>query len=47
MNRLELIKRMLPGLLPILIFILADEIWGTTVGIYVAVAVGIKHGMEG
>jgi intracellular septation protein A/ADP-ribose pyrophosphatase YjhB (NUDIX family) len=32
---------MLPGLLPILIFILADEIWGTTVGIYVAVAVGI------
>ena len=41
MNKLELLKRMLPGLLPILIFILADEIWGTTVGIYVAVAVGI------
>jgi intracellular septation protein A/ADP-ribose pyrophosphatase YjhB (NUDIX family) len=32
---------MLPGLLPIFIFIIADEIWGTTIGIYVAVAVGI------
>jgi intracellular septation protein A/ADP-ribose pyrophosphatase YjhB (NUDIX family) len=41
MNKLDLIKRMLPGLLPILIFIIADEIWGTTIGIYVAVAVGI------
>jgi len=41
MNKLELIKRMLPGLLPILIFIIADEIWGTDVGIYVAVAVGV------
>jgi intracellular septation protein A/ADP-ribose pyrophosphatase YjhB (NUDIX family) len=41
MNKLELLKRMLPGLLPILIFIIADEIWGTTIGIYVAVAVGI------
>ena len=41
MNKLDLLKRMLPGLLPILIFIIADEIWGTRVGIYVAVAVGI------
>ena len=41
MNKLDLLKRMLPGLLPILIFIIADEIWGTTIGIYVAVAVGI------
>ncbi len=41
MNKLELLKRMLPGLLPILIFIIADEIWGTTIGIYVAVAVGV------
>ena len=41
MNKLDLLKRMLPGLLPILIFILADELWGTTIGIYVAVAVGI------
>lgn len=41
MNKLALLKQMLPGLLPILIFILADEIWGTTIGIIVAVAVGI------
>ena len=41
MNKYELLKRMLPGLLPILIFIIADEIWGTTIGIYVAVGIGI------
>jgi len=41
MNKLELLKRMLPGMLPILIFIIADEIWGTTIGIYIAVTVGI------
>ncbi len=32
---------MLPGLLPILIFIIADELWGTNIGIYIAVAVGV------
>ncbi len=41
MNKYELLKRMLPGLLPIFIFIIADEIWGTTIGIYVAVGIGI------
>ena len=33
---LSLLKKMLPGLVPLLIFILADEIWGTMVGLYVA-----------
>ncbi len=32
---------MLPGLLPILIFIIADEIWGTQIGLIVAVVLGI------
>ncbi|MCK5856549.1 MAG: NUDIX domain-containing protein [Bacteroidales bacterium] len=41
MDKLSLLKKMLPGLLPILIFIIADEIWGTTIGIYTAVGVGI------
>ncbi len=32
---------MLPGLLPILIFIVADEIWGTQIGLIVAVILGV------
>ena len=34
---------MLPGLVPLLIFILADEIWGTMVGLYVALGFGIAE----
>ncbi len=41
MDKKTLLKQMLPGLIPILVFILADEIWGTTIGIYVAVGIGI------
>jgi len=41
MNKIALLKQMLPGLLPILIFIIADELWGTNIGIYIAVAVGV------
>jgi isopentenyldiphosphate isomerase/intracellular septation protein A len=37
---LSLLKKLLPGLLPLFIFILADEIWGTEVGLYVALAFG-------
>jgi isopentenyldiphosphate isomerase/intracellular septation protein A len=40
---LSLLKKMLPGLIPLLIFILADEIWGTMVGLYVALGVGIAE----
>ena len=38
---LSLLKKLLPGLLPLFIFILADEIWGTQVGLYVALGFGI------
>lgn len=38
---LVLLKKLLPGLLPIIIFILADEIWGTKVGLVVAVISGV------
>jgi isopentenyldiphosphate isomerase/intracellular septation protein A len=38
---LSLFKKLLPGLIPLLIFIIADEIWGTRVGLYVALATGI------
>jgi isopentenyldiphosphate isomerase/intracellular septation protein A len=38
---LSFLKKLLPGLLPLFIFILADEIWGTKVGLYVALVFGI------
>ncbi len=41
MNQLGLLKKILPGLLPIFIFILADEIWGTEIGLIVAVIIGV------
>lgn len=40
MNRLELLKKMLPGFIPLFVFVAADAIWGTKIGLYVAVAVG-------
>ena len=38
---LSLLKKLLPGLIPLFVFILADEIWGTTVGLYVALGFGV------
>lgn len=37
----SLLKQILPGLLPLFIFVIADEIWGTMVGLYVAVGFGV------
>ena len=37
----SLFRKLLPGLIPLFIFILADEIWGTRVGLYVALATGV------
>jgi isopentenyldiphosphate isomerase/intracellular septation protein A len=39
----SLLKKMLPGLIPLFIFILADEIWGTTTGLYVALGFGVAE----
>jgi len=41
MNRTELLKKLLPGFIPLFVFIVADEIWGTKIGLFVAVGVGI------
>jgi isopentenyldiphosphate isomerase/intracellular septation protein A len=41
MKKIEILKIILPGLLPLLVFILAYEIWGTTIGLYVAIGVGL------
>ena len=40
---LSLFKKLLPGLVPLFIFILADEIWGMSVGLYVALATGLAE----
>jgi isopentenyldiphosphate isomerase/intracellular septation protein A len=40
MNRNQLIKILLPGLLPLIVFILVDEFYGMTAGLMVAVAFG-------
>ena len=36
-----MIKKLIPGLIPLLVFILADEFWGMKVGLVVAVSIGI------
>lgn len=36
-----MIKKLIPGLVPLLVFILADEIWGMKVGLVVAVSIGL------
>ncbi len=41
MKQKNLMWQMLPGFIPLFIYILADEIWGTKIGLIVAVVVGI------
>lgn len=41
MSGINLFKKLLPGLLPLFVFIAADEIWGTEVGLITAVSFGI------
>jgi len=36
-----LLKQTAPGILPLFIFIIADEIWGTEIGLYVAICFGM------
>lgn len=40
-NQLSLFKKLLPGLLPIFVFILVDEFWSTEAGLIVAVVFGV------
>lgn len=37
----KLLKQLLPGFIPLLIFIIADELWGTKIGLLVAIVFGI------
>ncbi len=43
MNRTQLLKKLLPGFIPLFVFIAADEIWGTKIGLFVAVGVGVAE----
>lgn len=41
MDKFAILKSLAPGFLPLLIFIAADAVWGTTIGLIVAIAAGI------
>lgn len=41
MNRIDLLKKLLPGFIPLFVFIAADEIWGTKIGLFIAIGTGI------
>lgn len=43
MDKTQLLKKLLPGFIPLFVFIAADEIWGTKIGLFVAVGVGIAE----
>lgn len=41
MNRTELLKKLLPGFIPLFVFIAIDEIWGTRAGLIAALVIGV------
>jgi isopentenyldiphosphate isomerase/intracellular septation protein A len=41
LNRLQLLKTLAPGFLPLIVFIAADSLWGSRVGLAVAILSGI------
>lgn len=41
MNKIELLKKLLPGFLPLIVFIIVDSVWGTEAGIAFAVIFGL------
>ncbi|MEA3497036.1 MAG: septation protein IspZ [Bacteroidota bacterium] len=41
MNKKELLKKILPGILPLFVFIIADELWDTRIAVVLAVIFGI------
>ncbi len=41
MNRLQLLKTLAPGFLPLLVYVIADSIWGTRIGLLIALLTGL------
>ncbi len=40
-SKAEIFKKMIPGFIPVIAFIVADEIWGTLYGLIVAIGIGV------
>lgn len=40
-QQLNLFKKLLPGFIPLFVFILIDEVWGTTAGLIAALCIGV------
>lgn len=43
MSKSELFKKLLPGFIPIFVFIAVDEIWGTRAGLVAALVIGVAE----
>ncbi len=43
MSKSELLKKLLPGFIPLFVFIAIDEIWGTRVGLVAALTIGVAE----
>lgn len=43
MNKSELLKKLLPGFIPLFVFIAIDEIWGTRAGLVAALVIGVAE----
>lgn len=43
MSKSELLKKLLPGFIPLFVFIIIDEIWGSRAGLLAAVAIGLAE----
>jgi isopentenyldiphosphate isomerase/intracellular septation protein A len=43
MNRTDLLKKLLPGFIPLFVFIAIDEIWGTRAGLIAALVIGVAE----
>jgi len=41
MSKAELLKKLLPGFIPLFVFIAIDEIWGTRAGLVAALLIGV------
>jgi isopentenyldiphosphate isomerase/intracellular septation protein A len=43
MNKSEILKKLLPGFIPLFVFIAIDEIWGTRAGLVAALVIGVAE----
>lgn len=41
MKQFQLLKKLLPGFIPLIVYIIADEIWGMKIGLIVALSIGV------